>query len=227
MTQGYDSGALDERRLRELIDVGRSLVAELDPEVDLPPRARGRLRADRRPLRRARRARRRPPRARALHHPRHRRGDPPGDRQPAPRPRRARPADRAAAPAAPRRRRRAIPAPTASPRPPADDQLPRRAGDDPRPRLGQPLPDREGGGRLRRGRRAVGDDPRRVGGDRGRERPPLPQRRRPAATRWSAPCTGSKRRPRSPARSAARPTSTASWRSSSSGAAPWSRRARC
>lgn len=33
MAQGYDSGALDETRLRELIDVGRSLVAELDPEV--------------------------------------------------------------------------------------------------------------------------------------------------------------------------------------------------
>jgi signal transduction histidine kinase len=29
----YDSGALDEPRLRQLIDVGRSLVAELDPEV--------------------------------------------------------------------------------------------------------------------------------------------------------------------------------------------------
>lgn len=33
MAQGSDSGALDELRLRELIDVGRSLVAELDPEV--------------------------------------------------------------------------------------------------------------------------------------------------------------------------------------------------
>src|ERR1051326_765350 len=33
MAQGYDSGALDERRLRELIEVGRSLVAELDPEI--------------------------------------------------------------------------------------------------------------------------------------------------------------------------------------------------
>lgn len=33
MTQVYDSSALDERRLRELIDVGRSLVAELDPET--------------------------------------------------------------------------------------------------------------------------------------------------------------------------------------------------
>jgi signal transduction histidine kinase len=33
MAQGYDSDALDEPRLRELIDVGRSLVAELDPEV--------------------------------------------------------------------------------------------------------------------------------------------------------------------------------------------------
>jgi signal transduction histidine kinase len=33
MTQGSDSGALDELRLRELIDVGRSLVTELDPEV--------------------------------------------------------------------------------------------------------------------------------------------------------------------------------------------------
>jgi signal transduction histidine kinase len=32
MTQGYDSSALDEPRLRELIDVGRSLVAEHDPE---------------------------------------------------------------------------------------------------------------------------------------------------------------------------------------------------
>jgi signal transduction histidine kinase len=31
--QGFDSGALDEPRLRDLIDVGRSLVAELDPEV--------------------------------------------------------------------------------------------------------------------------------------------------------------------------------------------------
>ncbi len=30
---GYDGHALDEPRLRELIDVGRSLVAELDPEV--------------------------------------------------------------------------------------------------------------------------------------------------------------------------------------------------
>ncbi|HEY5709379.1 MAG TPA: GAF domain-containing sensor histidine kinase [Solirubrobacterales bacterium] len=33
MAQGYDSSALDEPRLRELIDVGRTLVAELDPEV--------------------------------------------------------------------------------------------------------------------------------------------------------------------------------------------------
>lgn len=33
MAQQYDSGALDEPRLRELIDVGRSLVAELDPEA--------------------------------------------------------------------------------------------------------------------------------------------------------------------------------------------------
>jgi signal transduction histidine kinase len=33
LAQGYDSGALDEPRLRELIDVGRSLMAELDPEV--------------------------------------------------------------------------------------------------------------------------------------------------------------------------------------------------
>jgi signal transduction histidine kinase len=33
MAQGYDSGALDEPRLRELIDVGRSLVAELDTEA--------------------------------------------------------------------------------------------------------------------------------------------------------------------------------------------------
>ncbi len=33
MTQGSDSGALDEPRLRELIEVGRTLVAELDAEV--------------------------------------------------------------------------------------------------------------------------------------------------------------------------------------------------
>jgi len=33
MAQGYDSGALDEPRLRELIDVGRGLLAELDPEA--------------------------------------------------------------------------------------------------------------------------------------------------------------------------------------------------
>jgi signal transduction histidine kinase len=33
MVQGYDSDALDERRLRELIEVGRGLVAEHDPEL--------------------------------------------------------------------------------------------------------------------------------------------------------------------------------------------------
>jgi signal transduction histidine kinase len=33
LAQGYDSSALDEPRLRELIDVGRSLMAELDPEI--------------------------------------------------------------------------------------------------------------------------------------------------------------------------------------------------
>jgi signal transduction histidine kinase len=33
MAKGYDSGALDEPRLRELIEVGRSLVAELDLEI--------------------------------------------------------------------------------------------------------------------------------------------------------------------------------------------------
>jgi two-component system, NarL family, sensor histidine kinase DevS len=33
MAPAHGSSALDERRLRELIDVGRSLVAELDPEV--------------------------------------------------------------------------------------------------------------------------------------------------------------------------------------------------
>jgi signal transduction histidine kinase len=33
VSQGYDSGALDEPRLRDLIDIGRRLVAELDPEV--------------------------------------------------------------------------------------------------------------------------------------------------------------------------------------------------
>jgi len=33
VAQGNDSGALDEPRLRELIEVGRSVVAELDPEL--------------------------------------------------------------------------------------------------------------------------------------------------------------------------------------------------
>jgi signal transduction histidine kinase len=33
MAKGRESGALDERRLRQLIEVGRNLVAELDPEV--------------------------------------------------------------------------------------------------------------------------------------------------------------------------------------------------
>ena len=33
MAQAYESGALDEPRLREMIEIGRSLVAELDPEV--------------------------------------------------------------------------------------------------------------------------------------------------------------------------------------------------
>ncbi len=33
MALGYNSDALDEPRLRELIDVGRRLLAELDPEA--------------------------------------------------------------------------------------------------------------------------------------------------------------------------------------------------
>ncbi len=33
MAQAYESGALDEPRLREMIEIGRSLVAELDPEI--------------------------------------------------------------------------------------------------------------------------------------------------------------------------------------------------
>jgi signal transduction histidine kinase len=33
VARGDDSGALDERRLRQLIEVGRNLLAELDPEV--------------------------------------------------------------------------------------------------------------------------------------------------------------------------------------------------
>jgi two-component system, NarL family, sensor histidine kinase DevS len=36
MREGSDSGALDESRLRKLIDVGRDLVAEHDPEVIFP-----------------------------------------------------------------------------------------------------------------------------------------------------------------------------------------------
>ena len=64
-----------------------------------------------------------------------------------------------------------------------------------------------------------------VGGDRDRQRAPLPRRRRAGATSWSGRCAASRRRPRSPARSAARPTSSACSSWSSSAAARWSRRA--
>ncbi len=176
MAQGSDSSALDEPRLRELIDVGRSLVAELDPEVIFQQvlevaceltgaryAALGVLDEDRHELERFI--------TRGIDAETRRR-----DRQPAARARGARPADRAAAPAAPRRGRPPPPLLRLPARPSADDELPRRAGDDPRPRLGQPLPDREERRRLRPGRRAGGDDPRRVDGDRGRERAPVPQR---------------------------------------------------
>ena len=56
MAPGHDSSALDEQRLRELIDVGRSLVAEQDPEAVLPSLAGDRLQPHRRSLRGAQRA---------------------------------------------------------------------------------------------------------------------------------------------------------------------------
>ena len=68
-------------------------------------------------------------------------------------------------------------------RAPAHGHLPRGPGDDPRRGLRQPLPDREAGWRgVRRSRRAAAGGPRRVGGDRDRQRPvargqPPPRRR--------------------------------------------------
>ena len=70
---------VDEGRLRRLLDVGRSLIAELDPRLcSTAPRSRAG--AHRRPLCRHRRARRPARAARAVPHARDRRGDAQGDR---------------------------------------------------------------------------------------------------------------------------------------------------
>ena len=65
------------------------------------------------------------------------------------------------------------------PRPPPDAQLPGRADRDPGPGLGQPLPHREGGRPVHRGRRGRPGRPGRVGVDRDRQRPAFLQLRGP------------------------------------------------
>ena len=106
------------------------------------------------------------------------------DRRPAARPRHPRRADRAirgrcgSATSATHPRSLRLPA-----RPPADDDVPRRAGADPRRGLGQPLPDREGGrravrrGRRGRGRRCSPSGPRSRSRTRASTRPPSAPRR--------------------------------------------------
>ena len=116
--------------------------------------------------------------------------------------------DRAAA-AAPDRRRRASAQLRVPGRSPADAQLPRRADRDPRRGVGQPLPDREAGRRVHRGRRGGGGGPRRLGGDGDRERAPVRAQRAPPRSSSSAPCAGSRRHATSRSRSAARPGSSA------------------
>ena len=177
---GVDPGSLDAARLRRLIDAGRSLVSQLDLDellerlIEIAASITGRA------LRRARHPRRRAARARALPHARHRRGGAARDRRPPARARHPRRADRGPAAAAAGQRRRRRPLLRLPARPPADGDVPRHAGDDPRRGLGQPLPDREGGRRgVHRRRRGGGRDPRRVGRDRDRERAPLPGLRAP------------------------------------------------
>ena len=205
---------LDEQRLAALIEVGRSLVSRARPRDAAGAGARRRARADRRPLRRARRARRVAPGARALRHARDRRRDAPRDRRPAARPRDPRPAD-------PRSRRplrlhdlRTHPRSYGFPanHPPMHSFL------------GVPilirgnawgnlyLTDKEGGADFDAARRADGRDrARRLGRRRDREREPLPAPAAAAATSSSRSSRGSRRRPRSPARSAPRRSSTACW----------------
>ena len=162
-----------------------------------------------RAVRRDRGARRRPPRAAALRHAGRRPGRARADRRSAARPRHPRRADPPSRAAAARRRQRS-PALVRVPRTPsADAHVPRRAGADPGRAVGQPVPHGEGRRAVRRGRRDCRGDPRRLGRAGGRERPPVRGRGIPAGRRPSAPSAGSRRPPRSPARSAARRTSTA------------------
>ena len=127
-----------------------------------------------------------------VHHPRHRPGDARRDRRPAARPRRARPAHRRPAPGADAGHHQAPAVVRLPAEPPADAQLPRRAGPHPRPGLRQPLPGREAG-RRRVHRRRRGDRGR--AGRRGRRR----HRQRPAVRARPAPASaGSPPPPRSP-----------------------------
>ena len=203
--------ALDELRLRRLIDAGRGLIAELDLDAVLAASARGRARAHRRPLRGAwacstiaveelerfltaridaetHRAIGDLPRGRGIlglliEDPRPLRLDDVGDAS------RARTASRRAS----RRCRRFLGVPI----------LIRGEA------WGNLYLTEKQAASLRRRRRGGRRHPRRLGGDRDRERAALRARRQRGATSSSAPCAAWRPRPRSPARSAARRSSTA------------------
>ena len=132
---------------------------------------RGGRRADRRPVRGARRDRSLRAHARALPDHRDRRRDARADRRPAARPRDPRRADPRRARAAPARPDRRPARGRLSAAPPADAVVPRRADRAPRGRLREPVPDREGGraGLHERGRGAD-HAARGTGGGRDRER---------------------------------------------------------
>ena len=174
-----DGRGLDERRLRLLLEIGTSIVAELDSEAVLQRvleagreltgaryAAIGILDSERRGLERFLTAGVDEETRRAI-------GELPrgsGD------PRRADPQPQAAAAG----RHQPAPAQLRVPaRAPADDDLPGRAGARPRRGVGKHLPDREGRRRVRRGRRAGPAGAREVGGHSDRERPPLRGHRRP------------------------------------------------
>ena len=112
-------------------------------------------------------------RARALHHPRDRCRPPSGDRRPATRaghPRNAHRRSQAAALAEDRRPPEVLRVPAG---PSAHAQLPGRSDPPAQRGVREPVPDRQGGRGVRRGRRAGGGHPRRLGSDRGRERAAL------------------------------------------------------
>ena len=175
-----------EQRLRLLLEVGRSLVSELELDVVLERVLEAGRGADRRPLRGDRRSRRAAQSAGAFHHARYRRGDPPGDRRSSAWPRGARRPDHRSQPL---RLDDVGRHPRSYGFPPATRRCTRSSGfrSDPRQAVREPLSDREERGRLQREDEETPSSL--PNGPRLRSTTPAPMRRpRADGSSWSVQC---------------------------------------